>query len=72
MGLRVTAEGVETEMQWHALAELGCHYAQGYLVGKPVDAAALESRLRADIRSDASDSGARVPTARVLELRRRD
>jgi diguanylate cyclase (GGDEF)-like protein len=36
LGLRVTAEGVETENVKQVLAELGCDYAQGFHVGRPV------------------------------------
>jgi EAL domain-containing protein (putative c-di-GMP-specific phosphodiesterase class I) len=32
MGIRVVAEGVETERQLHLLTDLGCHYAQGHLI----------------------------------------
>jgi diguanylate cyclase (GGDEF)-like protein len=35
LGLRVTAEGVETENVKQVLAELGCDYAQGFHVGRP-------------------------------------
>jgi diguanylate cyclase (GGDEF)-like protein len=38
LGLAVVAEGVETEAQRELLARLGCDAAQGYLVGRPVDA----------------------------------
>ena len=32
----VTGEGIETEQQWHALKELGCHFGQGYLIAHPM------------------------------------
>ena len=38
LGLRVVAEGVETEGAWHRLATLGCDVAQGYYLGRPVPA----------------------------------
>ena len=37
-GIRVVAEGVETEVQLEQLRGLGCEYAQGYLFGKPQNA----------------------------------
>ncbi|WP_130804343.1 bifunctional diguanylate cyclase/phosphodiesterase [Acinetobacter ihumii] len=36
LGLRVTAEGVETPQQAAILHRLGCHQLQGYLLGTPV------------------------------------
>jgi diguanylate cyclase (GGDEF)-like protein len=35
-GLRVTAEGVETEAQLHSLMRIGCDDVQGYLLGRPM------------------------------------
>ena len=35
LGIGVVAEGVETQEEWDALAELGCWVAQGYLVSRP-------------------------------------
>jgi diguanylate cyclase (GGDEF)-like protein len=35
LGLRIVAEGVEQAFQLERLAELGCHGAQGYLIGRP-------------------------------------
>ena len=37
LGIRVIAEGVETEAQLAFLRECGCDYIQGYLIGEPVD-----------------------------------
>ena len=36
LGLDVVAEGVETQEQLDALRLLGCRYAQGFLLGRPV------------------------------------
>jgi diguanylate cyclase (GGDEF)-like protein len=38
LGLKVVAEGVETEDIWNRLAELGCDVAQGYWISKPMPA----------------------------------
>jgi len=36
LDLSVVAEGVETMEEWQLLAQLGCDYAQGYLISQPV------------------------------------
>jgi diguanylate cyclase (GGDEF)-like protein/PAS domain S-box-containing protein len=38
LGIRVVAEGIETEAQAHRLIELGCEYGQGFLFSKAVSA----------------------------------
>jgi len=45
LGLKVVAEGIETEEAALRLRELGCDVAQGYLYAKPMPLAAFESWL---------------------------
>mgnify|MGYP003589863903 FL=1 len=42
LGLTVTAEGVETQLQADILGHLGCLQLQGFLLGRPVPVAQLE------------------------------
>ena len=49
MGMRVVAEGVETVDQKETLADMGCYGFQGYLLGRPMEAAELTQRLEAQI-----------------------
>jgi EAL domain-containing protein (putative c-di-GMP-specific phosphodiesterase class I) len=44
-GLDVVAEGVETVAAAEALLGLGCYRAQGFLLSRPLDSAAMESLL---------------------------
>ncbi len=46
LGIAVTAEGVETEMQRELLIDAGCDYAQGYLFATPMSADAFEEWFR--------------------------
>jgi diguanylate cyclase (GGDEF)-like protein len=44
LGLAVVAEGVETEAQHRVLLQEGCEFVQGWLFGRPVDAATFGRR----------------------------
>ncbi|WLR95438.1 putative bifunctional diguanylate cyclase/phosphodiesterase [Shinella zoogloeoides] len=47
-GLRTTAEGIETPEQNAVLQRLGCDDVQGYLLSRPVPAAAIDAMLASD------------------------
>ena len=63
MGLKVVAEGVETPDAWSLLRRLGCDFAQGYLISRPLPVSEVTSFVRqANQLLPASD-------ATVLQLR---
>jgi len=45
LGLATTAEGIETEAQMTFLRTHGCDLAQGFLIGRPMSAARIETML---------------------------
>jgi diguanylate cyclase len=45
LGLKITAEGIETENQYRFLRACGVHYMQGYMFSMPVAAAAVSECL---------------------------
>lgn len=47
LGLRIVAEGVETDKQQDFLTRLGCDSLQGYLLGQPVPAEQFMGKLQA-------------------------
>ena len=46
LGLRVVAEGVETQETWGRLAQLGCDTAQGFFISRPLPRIVLVDWLR--------------------------
>ena len=53
LGMKVTAEGVETPTALALLRGMGCDMAQGYLIGRPVSFEALLERLDGPTRKAA-------------------
>ena len=45
LGLRVVAEGVETQASWDLVHQLGCDQAQGYLIAQPMPGDEVEPWL---------------------------
>lgn len=46
LGIKVVAEGVESEAIWNKLSELGCDVAQGYFISKPIPADEFQAWLQ--------------------------
>ena len=62
LGLKVTAEGVETAMVQALLAAMGCDLAQGYFIARPMthpDLAAFLQRERDEADGDVGRKGSR-------------
>jgi diguanylate cyclase (GGDEF)-like protein/PAS domain S-box-containing protein len=49
LGLTVTAEGIESELQRELLISLGCEFGQGYLLERPVAVGEAEELVRAGL-----------------------
>jgi len=47
LGHQAVAEGVETQQDWDLLAAMGCDFAQGYLIAKPMPAQDFSTWLAA-------------------------
>jgi diguanylate cyclase (GGDEF)-like protein/PAS domain S-box-containing protein len=54
LGLQVVAEGVESKQTWDRLRALGCTFAQGYHLSRPVPAPELRSWLNERRRTSAT------------------
>jgi diguanylate cyclase (GGDEF)-like protein/PAS domain S-box-containing protein len=61
LGLKVVAECVNTRIQRALLADAGCDYAQGFMLGEPMTAAEFESRFSRSAAGRPPLSSARHP-----------
>jgi diguanylate cyclase (GGDEF)-like protein len=64
LGLRVVAEGVESEAAWRRLRDLGCDFAQGYHLSRPLPPDAV---TRLITERAALDVAPVLPQLRVVE-----
>ncbi len=69
MGLRVVAEGVENSNLWRSLGALGCDYAQGYFISKPMPPGEVASWVRS-VNADLEEAASQTAQVRVLESTR--
>src|SRR6185312_1321499 len=68
MGLKVVAEGVEDPKGWNLLRRLGCDFAQGYLISRPLPVADVVAFVRrANDLLPASDPASAVARENLLE-----
>lgn len=67
LGLAVVGEGVETQQQLAMLRQNGCTELQGFLLGRPMPAAAVDEFLRGNVRH-LHPAGAPIAAAEELEL----
>lgn len=65
LGIKVIAEGIETNYQYNFLADKKCDYGQGYLFSRPVSAQEFEKLLHLS-NSNVSNSG--ISTWQFAEL----
>ena len=58
LGIKVIAEGIETEQQRRCLVDIGCDYGQGFLICKPLPAGEFEQFYLQARHDSPSDAGA--------------
>ena len=68
MGLRVVAEGVETQEQLDRLIEVACDYVQGYYFSKPLPCVEMEALLAKTKNAAGQESRERVLSPRRVLL----
>jgi EAL domain-containing protein (putative c-di-GMP-specific phosphodiesterase class I) len=54
LNIKAVGEGVETQQEWDLLQELGCDFAQGYFIAKPMEGGAYMKWMRSLARDATS------------------
>ncbi|WP_392544115.1 putative bifunctional diguanylate cyclase/phosphodiesterase [Oryzobacter telluris] len=67
LGLRMVAEGVETDVAYRELARLGCDLAQGYAIARPVPADELGAWLDARTAAGGTADLGRLPASAAID-----
>ena len=70
LGLRMVAEGVETEVAYLELRRLGCDQGQGYFMSRPIPAAELDRWLSSRPVGDESSQVTRDMDGRMRAFRK--
>jgi EAL domain-containing protein (putative c-di-GMP-specific phosphodiesterase class I) len=71
LGIRVVAEGIETEVQLESLRNFGCAYGQGYFLARPLTVDQVEPLLEAapaPAQGARRDAGAGAESAQTFRL----
>ena len=64
LGMRITAEGVETEAQAEFLSRVGCDELQGFHLGRPMPYERLPGAILEDFRSAMPEEAAEAAASR--------
>ena len=69
LGLRTVAEGIETRDTWDQLDDLGCKYAQGFLISRPLPIDMFDQWLMQQNVKRLSNPVVQFPGAREIARR---
>ena len=60
LGLKVVAEGIETKAELRLIRQLGCNYAQGFFLSRPLSPSTCAELLRPTVSDDSANDDAVV------------
>ena len=68
LGMRVVAEGIESQLAWTRVVDLGCELVQGYWIARPMPGQQLVSWLQTSTPGTTNHQISRVPPLPALGL----